>query len=271
MRAPFPIQAYGQSDRPALLFLHGFLGDRSDFQRAIARLSEQFYCLTVDLPGHGNSRRHDDERHHDLPQHDETRYTIPKIAETLAQWVESLPSSQLYLTGYSMGGRLALYLALNYPKRFPKAVIESASPGLRTQIERDHRIHHDEQLAQQIESDFSKFLREWYAQPLFQSLRQDPHFAALVHRRSQQHPGDLARALRGMSTGKQPSLWDALAVHRQPLLLIVGRRDRKFLAINQQMAALCPTAQLVVVPQAGHNVHVENPRAFSDHLGRFFA
>jgi 2-succinyl-6-hydroxy-2,4-cyclohexadiene-1-carboxylate synthase len=275
MRAPFPVQVHGRCDRPALLFLHGFLGDRTDFQGAIARLSAQFYCLTVDLPGHGTEHDPGDSSPEGMPghrpNHEAPRYTIPKIAARLAQWVESLPSPPVYLVGYSMGGRLALYLALKYPKLFPKAVIESASPGLRTPMERDRRRQHDEQWAQQIEADFPQFLRDWYAQPLFQSLRQDPQFAELVQRRSQQRPAELARTLRGMSTGRQPSLWDDLAGHRQPLLCIVGERDHKFLAINQQMVALCPTAQLVVVPQAGHNVHLENPQTFSAHLSDFFS
>lgn len=46
----------GSSDKPLILFLHGFMGNSHEFDEAITLLSKEFYCLTVDLPGHGKTK-----------------------------------------------------------------------------------------------------------------------------------------------------------------------------------------------------------------------
>ncbi|PMP71903.1 MAG: 2-succinyl-6-hydroxy-2,4-cyclohexadiene-1-carboxylate synthase, partial [Chloroflexus aggregans] len=66
-------------------------------------------------------------------------------------------------------------------------------------------------------------------------------------------------ALRGMSVGRQPSLWAALPVIVTPTLLITGALDEKFCAIGAQMAALMPHARHVIVPDAGHAAQLEQP------------
>ena len=47
----------GHPERPTVLFLHGFLGSSADWNDVVAALEKDFYCLVVDLPGHGDSLR----------------------------------------------------------------------------------------------------------------------------------------------------------------------------------------------------------------------
>ncbi len=251
-------------NRPVILFLHGFLGDRTDFDTVIPHLQDTFCCLSLDLPGHGETVVHS------ATQDSVDTYAMPQIAAAIAQWLTDLNIPQSYLVGYSMGGRLALYLALHYPQIFPKVVIESASPGLMTAMERQQRMVQDALLAEKLQQDFPRFLDDWYALPLWRSLRCHPDFADLRQRRSRHHPARLAQMLQGMGTGQQPSLWEKLPAHRQPLLLVAGAADDKFMAINQRMAALCPMAQCLSVPNAGHNVHWEQPQFFGQALWEFF-
>lgn len=255
----FHYKFYGRQDRPVILFLHGFMGDRTDFEATIAYLSDSFCCLAVDLPGHGQT----------LVEGDATLYTMPQTASAIVTWLEHLQISCCSLVGYSMGGRLALYLALRFPQRFPKVVLESASPGLRTDAERAERLQHDRALAEQLEADFPAFLSYWYSQPLFHALRHHPAFEQVQSRRWRNRPSELATSLRQLSTGLQPSLWELLPQHTQPLLLLVGAHDRKFCTINQAMAACCPTAQLQIIPHSGHVVHLEQTQAFTNAVQAF--
>lgn len=190
-------------------------------------------------------------------------------AIALIDLLDTLKIAQAALIGYSMGGRLALYLAIHYPHRFPKVVLESASPGLKTQSERQARLEQDQALATQIETNFPEFLTKWYEQPLFDSFRQHPSFAKILAQRSEHLPSGLAHSLRQMSIGNQPNLWSSLAQCQQPILLLVGARDRKFVQINQQMATLCRTAKLMIAPELGHNIHFENNLLFQDCLTDF--
>ncbi len=243
------------SSQPAVLFLHGFLGNHTEFHSVSSRL-EQFNCMAIDLPGHGKTQ-------------ETWEYSLPNTAEAIVELLTQAQIDQANLVGYSMGGRLALYLALTYPDRFPKVVIESGSPGLKTARERSQRIQHDHELANRLEADFQQFLRDWYNMPLFRSFAAHPNFEQIVQERAKNNPLELARSLREMGTGMQPSLWKTLESHRQPILLIVGECDRKFIEINQEMAALCPTAELVIVSDCGHNVHFEKPEEFVDRLQHF--
>jgi len=72
-----------------------------------------------------------------------------------------------------------------------------------------------------------------------------------------------------MGTGAQPSLWPALPQLMLPVELIVGSLDPKFVAINRQMAAQLPQAQLEIVSNAGHTVHLERPSSFQNLVNQF--
>ncbi|MBD1864084.1 MULTISPECIES: 2-succinyl-6-hydroxy-2,4-cyclohexadiene-1-carboxylate synthase [Trichocoleus] len=252
----------GDPSQPLVLFLHGFLGDCHDFDSVISLLANQFCCLAVDLPGHGKTK----VRGGNEP------YAMPQTAQGLVQLLEQLEISPCSLVGYSMGGRLALYLALNFPQFFHRVGLESASPGLKTAAERSQRRDHDARLAEQLETEnFSDFLRRWYDQPLFTSLKQHPDFEQIVERRLDNHPQELAQSLRYLSTGRQPSLWERLPENQLPLLLLVGEQDTKFRAINTEMANLCPKTTLSILPNCGHNIHWENPHRFAQQLRQFLA
>ncbi|MER3432025.1 MAG: 2-succinyl-6-hydroxy-2,4-cyclohexadiene-1-carboxylate synthase [Leptolyngbya sp. ERB_1_1] len=243
-----------QIDRSIVVFLHGFLGSGAEFDPIVAQVPDCW--MTIDLPGHGNTRFSEE-------------YTMVNTASAIIDLLNQLKIDQANLVGYSMGGRLALYLALNHPERFPKAVIESGSPGLKTEQERAARIDRDRDLAMQIETDFDHFLIDWYNQPLFQSIKAHPNFEEMLKERSRNNPIELARSLREMGTGMQPSLWEKLKSHHYPLLLMVGECDRKFVALNQEMASLCKTAEISIVPNAGHNIHFEKPECYVDQIRTF--
>jgi 2-succinyl-6-hydroxy-2,4-cyclohexadiene-1-carboxylate synthase len=246
----------GPPRQPPLLLLHGFLGDSRDFAEVTTHLQTEFYCIRVDLPGHGQTQGISD-------------YGMNHTANLILDVLSSLNLTQAHLMGYSMGGRLALYLALHFPWQFPRVIVESASPGLLTTAERSARRQQDAALADRLVADFPKFLNDWYRQPLFRSLPHHPDFASMQQRRWQNNPVELANSLRQMGLGTQPHLWDALAQHQAALLLLAGEGDRKFVAINQAMANCCAKARLQVISQAGHNIHLEQPLAWLAAIRQF--
>jgi 2-succinyl-6-hydroxy-2,4-cyclohexadiene-1-carboxylate synthase len=236
------------------------MGDCHDFEWAIDNLSG-FCCLAVDLPGHGQT----------IVQED-SDYQMPNVAQALINLLIELNIKQCILVGYSMGGRIALYLAIHFPQYFSGVILESASPGLASQLERDRRIAKDLKLAEQLESlDFADFIQQWYGNPLFASLVKHPNYPKAIARRLCNDPHQLAKSLRSIGLGSQPSLWKSLPEIQLPLLLIVGELDAKFIRINQMMANSCPQASLYKIDSTGHNVHFEAPLQFSKLLQYFAA
>ena len=248
------IQA-GDKSNPPVLFLHGFLGSSQDWSDVITFFSDEHWCLAVDLPGHGKT----------VVNGSEEAYQMENCANGLIHFLDSLDTGKCDIVAYSMGGRLALYMAINFPDRFDRVVLESASPGFKTKQERQDRRVHDNMLAERLETgSLKQFLKEWYDQPLFASLRQDKkRFARLLINRTNNNKSGLATSLRMMGAGVQPSLWGQLHKIQARLLLIVGEKDDKFKRIAAEMAPKCPRASICIVQGAGHNVHWEKPEEYA--------
>jgi 2-succinyl-6-hydroxy-2,4-cyclohexadiene-1-carboxylate synthase len=246
----------GDPGKPLILFLHGFMGNTHEFDEAIRLLSDDFYCLTVDLPGHGATK---------VLGSNEC-YTMSNTAYAVIHLLDDLKITKCFLVGYSMGGRLALYLTLYFPHRFAKTILESASPGLLTEVERAERVKRDEQIARKLErsldDDFIAFLSNWYNQPIFGSIKNHPQFHNLIEVRLQNNPIELAKSLRFLGTGYQPSLWEKLKENTNPILLLAGEFDDKFVSINTRMTQVCDFCHLNIISHSGHNIHFENVREF---------
>ena len=246
----------GEPKNPPLLLLHGFLGSHQDFVPLLPKFSPHFYCIVPDLPGHGQTVTAPGS------------YTFPLTARVLLQLLGHLNIRQINLLGYSMGGRLALYFTGKFPNRCIRTVLESASPGLKTAEEQERRQRQDDVIAHRLDTTpLPVFLDHWYQNPLFASLQQHPAaYAAMLARRQHNQPHQLAAALRGFSTGRQPSLWPALPTIGTPLCLLVGALDAKFIRLNREMLtglSASKQATLRIVENCGHNIHLEDPAAYA--------
>lgn len=233
-----------------MLFLHGFMGGAKDWRDVSTGLDERFLGIAPDLPGHGASLG--------MPP---DRYTMEGAARSVLDVLDEIGVDRATVIGYSMGGRLALYLALRHPDRCAGLFLESASPGLENAGDRAERRRADEGKAKRLESgDFREFLRDWYRQPLFAPLARDEDLLRrTIEDKLRNDPAELARSLRGMGTGSQGSIWGELPKLRVPALAAAGELDEKFVGISHRMASLCPPMRLALVPGAGHNAHDEAP------------
>jgi 2-succinyl-6-hydroxy-2,4-cyclohexadiene-1-carboxylate synthase len=222
--------------------LHGFGGTRHAWDDVSARLDpERYLPLALDLPGHGQAS----------PQ--SSPITFGSSVEAV---LEASPE-RFALCGYSLGGRIALHVALAAPERISHLVLVSCSPGIEDDGERAERRVADMRLAEELERiPFERFIERWRTQPLFAD---DPSEVAERAREDQRRnePHELAQAMRGLGTGEMVSLWARLGELAMPVTLIAGERDVKFRAIGERMVALMPDAHFAVVP-GGHALLLEN-------------
>ena len=166
--------------------------------------------------------------------------------------------------GYSMGGRLALRLALDRPATVQQLVLVSATPGFDRAGEREARLASDERLASDVERDgVRKFLERWLAQPLFETV--PPEATQLDIRTRGNTVHRLAHQLRALGQGVQEPLWDRLGELSMPVLVLTGAYDRKYVEIGERMvAAIGANAAQVTLPHAGHATHLERPAEVAD-------
>lgn len=252
----------GEAGMPEVVFLHGFMGEGADWLPVAEGLAARFHSILIDLPGHGSSRGGDGEE-----------ISMDSAVGSVMETLDALRLERCGLVGYSMGGRLALFLALAHPDRFTHLVLESASPGISSSSERRERQEADEARALRLESlPHDEFLAEWYGQPLFASLHDHPDsLREMLRRRARNDPAAMARVLRGMGAGCQDSLWERLASLRTCTLVAVGALDAKYVALAERMAAESRVIHAAVIPAAGHAVHMERPDELVSLLGNFLS
>jgi 2-succinyl-6-hydroxy-2,4-cyclohexadiene-1-carboxylate synthase len=230
--------------RETIVLLHGFTQTGRSWGPTIAALGERYRALAPDIRGHGAAA---DAR--------------PVSFDAVRADVLALAPDRFALAGYSMGGRIALSIALAAPERISRLTLVSASPGLAGAEERRARRRADDALAERIETEGSEaFAAAWSSLPLFAGQPRTVAEAAHAMRLAQS-PGGLAAALRGLGTGAMEPLWERLPELAIPVTLIVGGRDAKFCAIAEAMAERLPGATLHVVADAGHAVQLEAPEA----------
>jgi 2-succinyl-6-hydroxy-2,4-cyclohexadiene-1-carboxylate synthase len=246
---------------PPLVLLHGFSGSSISWATLTDTLAKRMDIIAIDLLGHG---------HTGSPQSAD-RYAIEYAAQDITAIVDYLGFDRFSLLGYSMGGRLALYLAHRFPELIKVLILESASPGIADAAERKLRRQQDYALAASIERDgVSTFVDRWEQLPLFasQSSVSRQRKTELREQRLQNNALGLANSLRGMGTGSQPSLWSSLPAVTIPTLLLCGDLDKKYVRIGRQIAAIS-NSELEVFGHAGHNIHFERPSEFSAVVSSF--
>lgn len=259
----------GDINKPIILFLHGFMGNCEEFEDVVSSIianANNFSFLAVDLPGHGETQMLESDNY----------YTMEFTAQSIIKLLDELKIYKCFLIGYSMGGRLGLYLTLNYPERFLKVVLESASPGLSTETQRLERVKRDSQIARKLNrietsEDFTVFLSAWYSQSIFGNIKNSPRYDNLIVTRLKNNGTELAKSLCWMGTGIQPSLWEKIKTNILPILLLVGEYDKKFIDINTKMADACKYCDLEIISGAGHNIHFEKPEIFALKVSTFFS
>jgi len=221
----------GHGSRIALV--HGFGQDARCWGPLADDLARDHQVIAIDAPGHGRSRAH--------------RGTIEESAEALsaigpAIWI-----------GYSMGGRMALQLAIDRPDLVQKLVLIGATAGIEDPIARAARRKEDEALAETLEREGTqRFFDAWLARPMFAAL---PDAYRFREEREAQDPHALAEMLRRAGTGAMTPLWDRLGVLSMPVLALAGERDARF---AREAERIGPSK---LIAGAGHAAHLEAPDA----------
>jgi 2-succinyl-6-hydroxy-2,4-cyclohexadiene-1-carboxylate synthase len=252
--ATYEVEVRGQG--PTVLLLHGFTGTLEAWEPVLPAF-DGFRTVRLDFLGHGVSDAPDDPR----------RYAMAETVADLTALLDALGIERAAVVGYSMGGRVALRLAVAAPQRCWALVLESASPGIPDPDERRRRIESDEELARKLEREgIEAFVAYWESLPLWASQASLPDSVRgeLRRRRLAQRPLGLANSLRGLGAGRDEPLLGQLGPRLAgiPVLILTGALDAKYVSLAQAMAGELPGARWVNVPGVGHAVHLEAPEAY---------
>lgn len=228
-----------------LVLLHGFAGSGASWDAVRAAAGVEAYpAITPDLRGHGAAK-------------DRRPITVGGCVEDiLAQAPE-----RFVIAGYSLGGRLALHLALAAPERVSGIVLVGATAGIEDEGQRTTRRQADLALVDELERDgIDAFAVRWARQPLFAGDPTEIRMQQKAEVRAND-PEALAEVLRTLTPGFVPAVWDRLGELTMPVWVVVGERDTRYVVLAQRFAAALPDAQIKIVPGAGHGLLREAPEA----------
>lgn len=221
---------------PRIVLIPGFTQPASLWDRVREELIEEWDVIAADIP------------------------VTPDIPTAASELVKRYGTA--FYVGYSLGGRIALQLALDHPDQVEGLVLTSTSPGIRSETERAVRSDSDRALAERISQiGVPAFIEEWLAQPLFATL--DADLAGSEGRATM--PADLLiHQLHAYGQGTMEPLWDRLHELSMPVLLAVGGRDDRYCDIAREMLPMIGSnADAAVLDSGGHAVHLEHPFAFA--------
>jgi 3-oxoadipate enol-lactonase len=248
---------------PGLLLVHGLGGAKEDFADHVPTLARDHTVVTFDHRGHGES---------DNPT-DPSAYSLARLrADTLAV-ADGVGLEQFRLLGHSMGGMVSRGIAINETERVVALVMMDTSAGpipgfdpSLMDIACDVALNEGKQALKDL-LDMAGALTTPAYKRVLAARPGYPEFEARKWAgMSEIMWGTIAREL-----AYQPDDLPALAALTVPLLILVGDQDEPFMLAAKLMKEAIPSAELAVVPNAGHSPQFENPQEWIAALTGFLA
>ena len=244
------------TDKQTILILHGLFGSKRNWQSIARQLSEHFRVFTLDLRNHGESKHTDAMRYE-------------YMADDVLQFITDHTLEEISVVGHSMGGKVAMQMALQYPEIIKRLVIIDIAP-----VKYQHSFNDLidslkslplEQISSRHEAD--KYLRST-VQP--ESLR---HF--LLQNLKSSEDGFQWRINLDAIQANIDSLMDFPADHKHmqyqnPVLFLKGEKsDYINHQYERQIFKIFPNALFITIAGAGHWLHAENPDFVVREIGKF--
>jgi len=249
-----------KKELPYLVLLHGFLGSSGSFKKIIPFLTPFCNPITIDLLGHGKTEG--SEMHYRFATKEQTADIIKLISEQFR--------CPLFLHGYSMGGRLALQIAIHRPDLIQGLILESTTFGIENEQERQARQALDEQRADSLIGSYDQFIDDWKQLPIFNSAQigEDDKLTIEKIQRSQ-NPLWMSNSLLGFGTGSMPCLKEKLNLLNMPVQLLVGAKDQKFTNIMKAMHSRINSSTIEIFKNSNHRVHQDQSEHFIKTIKEF--
>src|SRR6266446_5958245 len=247
-----------------VVFVHEFAGDYRSWESQVRYFARCYRCITYNARGYPPS---------DVPADDE-RYSQESARDDIRAVLDAMKIDKAHIVGLSMGGFAALHFGFTYPRRVRSLVVAGCGYGAAPN-QRQQFAEEAEAAARKFEEASMPKAAEAYAlgPTRVQFQNKDPRgWKEFVEQLTEHASEGSARTLRGVQK-RRPSLFelvDKMKAITAPTLIMTGDEDWPCLEPGILMKKNISTAALVVMPNAGHNINLEDPAAFNTHLSELF-
>ena len=247
---------YGQGE--PLVILHGLFGSSANWNGIARQLAETQRVLVPDLRNHGGSPHR-------------AGMSYPELAGDLLAWMDRQDLGSAWLMGHSMGGKLAMWLALHHPERVARLVVVDIAPVAYGHDFRPfiHAMRAVEQVGVRSRAEAESRLTPVVPDPAVRQFLLQNLVAADGRYRWRINLDALEAGMPDIVGFPEP---DATTAYTAPALFVHGARsDYLGAEALPVIAKWFPAAEVIRIADAGHWLHVEQPRALLDALNRFAA
>src|SRR6201988_4062443 len=248
-----------------IVFVHEFAGDSRSWEPQLRYFGRRYRCIAFNARGFPPS---------DVPDSVES-YSQERARDDIKAVLDALKIDKAHIVGLSMGGFATLHFGFTYPDRARWLVIAGCGYG----AEPDKRA----QFAAEAEASAKRFEKQTRARAAeayalgptrVQHQNRDPRgWREFADQFAEHSTEGAALTMRGVQA-KRPSLFelvDRMKAITAPTLIMTGDEDWPCIEPGVLMKKNIATAGLVVMPNAGHNINLEDPAAFNAHLAELFA
>jgi len=247
-----------------IVFVHEFAGDWRSYETQMRFFARRYRCIAFNARGYPPS---------DVPE-DFQQYSQERARDDIRAVLDALQIPKAHVVGISMGGFAVLHFGFAYPGRASALVVAGcgygAQPDKRQQFQEETA-----RIASQIESrGMAEVSKTYGAGPTRVQLQnKDPRgYAEFLAQLAEHSTRGAANTMRGVQ-GRRPSLWDLTDEMKKlavPTLIATGDEDDPCLDPALLLKRLIPAAALVVFPNTGHALNLEEPALFNQTLADFF-
>ena len=237
-----------------LILAHEFAGDFRSWEPQVRYFSRNYRVITYNARGYPPS---------DVPS-DEGAYSQEMAVEDLRGLLEHLGIDKAHIGGLSMGGSLALNFGLTHPQMAKSLIIAAAGSGS-TNVDawRDNVFESSRAMEEHGMAAMTDYSR---GEARVQLRRKDPRGYEEFSTQFLSHSGlGSALTFRGVQ-GKRPpvfALEEQMRALTIPTLIMLGDEDDPCVEPSIFMKRCIPTSGLVMFPQAGHAINLEDPDLFN--------
>jgi pimeloyl-ACP methyl ester carboxylesterase len=248
-----------------VIFVHEFAGDYRSWEPQMRRFARQYRCIAFNARGYPPS---------DVPG-EVSKYSQARACADIKSVLDHLKIDKAHVVGLSMGGFAVLHFGLTFPERALSLIVAGCGYG----AERDQREKfrgEGEKIAARLESEgMAAFAKTYALGPTrVQFQNKDPRGWQEFADQLAEHSAKGAALTQLGVQRERPSIYDLEDKMKRltvPTLIMTGDEDWPCLLPNVFMKRVIPSAALLVMPNAGHTINIEDPDAFNAALADFFA
>lgn len=249
------VEETGNGD--AIVFVHEMAADYREWEAQVQWFSRSYQCVTYSARGYVPS---------DVPD-DPNLYGLEYAADDVAAVIDGLGLEKAHIVGLSMGAYAALRFGMKYPNKARSLVVAGVGSGSPS-ADREAFAEKCRRQAEIFRTQGSSVAAQeiGYAPTRIGLKRKDPiGWHRFMDHLSEHDPQGMALTLT-MYQASRPSIEsfdDELRKLQVPTLLFVGDQDTPCLQTNLYLKKTLPNAHLLIYPNTGHAINLEEPAAFN--------